>query len=303
MPRSHYTFLNAIFLYKTTNEAEWITLPCSDDHSKYNCCGIRFDGLGVCVTQRNTEHESVCHLKLVLKSPAITTENDQLTFEAACVAVRSLDLVPDCDGKDTTHALEYSRTLPLALIGDTIIAVTLYDLNGTCDGTETLEQQELIQLIPSLIKQGFRKWSARHRNGSSESITQPETRSAPVSNSGQIVTSRAIIPNTRQPRKLRKPNAQPDSPSSPSADSPGAEQLARKPTLEQRLKTHQIEVTTTELRLRQRLEDDRHAMVRAVTRPVTEAINREFDRVVEEALKEHRARAEFIFWKIVADDG
>ena len=69
------------------------------------------------------------------------------------------------------------------------------------------------------------------------------------------------------------------------------------------MKAHQIEVTTTELRLRQRLEDDRHTMLRAVTRPITEAVNREFDRIVDEALKEHRARAETIMGKIVAEDG
>ena len=56
-----------------------------------------------------------------------------------------------------------------------------------------------------------------------------------------------------------------------------------------------------ELWIRQRLEDDRHAMLNQVTRPVTEAINHEFDRMMEEALKEHRARATIIMGKIVAE--
>ena len=67
------------------------------------------------------------------------------------------------------------------------------------------------------------------------------------------------------------------------------------------MKAHQIDVTTTELWMRQQLEDDRHAMLNHVTRPVTEAINHEFDRMVEEALKEHRARAMVIMGKIAAE--
>ena len=329
--RPHCTFSNAIFLYKTTNEGGWITLPCSEHRSKYNCCGIRFDGFGVSVTQKSTEHGSACHLKFILKSPVITTENDQLTVEATCVGVSSPDLVSDGNGKDRSHAFEHSRTLPLALIGDTVVAVTLYDLTGSHEGTETLKQEELIELIPSLIEQGFQGWSARHTNGSSESptqaeirnatasntdtmtpstrhtngssesTTQPEIRNATVSNTGQTMTPRTAIPRSRHPKKRYNPNAQTYHPSLPSAGSHGIGQVAGKPTLEQRLKAHQMEVTATELWIRQRLEDDRHAMLNQVTRPVTEAINHEFDRMMEEALKEHRARATIIMGKIVAE--
>ena len=301
--RPHYTFSNAIFLYKTTNEGGWITLPCSEHQSKYNCCGIRFDGSGVCVTQKNAEHESVCHLNLILKSPVITTENDQLTVEAACVGMSSPDLVSDGNGKDRAHALEHSRTLPLALIGDTIAAVTLYDLAGTHEVTETLKQQELIQLIPSLIEQGFQGWSARHTNGSSDLATQPEIHNDTVSNTGQTMTPRTAIPRTRHPKKRYNPNAQSYHPSLLPAGTHGTEQVARIPTLEQRLEAHQIEVTTSESWMRQRLEDDRHAMLNRVTRPITEAINHEFDRMMEEAVREHRARAMLIMGNIVAEYG
>ena len=332
--RPHYTFSNAIFLYKTTNEGRWITLPCSEHQSKYNCCGVRFDGFGVCVTQKNAEHESVCHLNLILKSPVITTEKDQLTVEAACVGMSSPDLVSDGNGKDGAHALEHSRTLPLALIGDTIVGVTLYNLAGTHEGTEMLEQQELIQLIPSLIEQGFQGWSARHTNGSygstpqpeipnipvskpgatetpstqdtngfSESTTQPEIRNATAANTGQTMTPRTAIPQYRHHRRRYNPNAQSYQPSSPSAGTHGTEEVARTPTLLQRLEAHQIEVTTAELWMRQRLESDRYAILDNVTRPVIEAINHEFDRMAEEALSEHQARGMAIQENIVAEYG
>ena len=321
--RPDCTFSNAIFLYKTSNEGEWIALPGSELHSEYNCCGIKFDGLGVCVTQKNTEHESVCHLNLILKSPVITTENDQLTVKAACVELGSPHVVSNGNGKDRSHALEHSRTLPLALIGDTIVAVTLVDLTGTREGTEKLKQEELIQLISSLIEKGFQGWSARHTNGSSESTTQPEIRNATVSNTvhtngssesatqpeirnatvsntRQAMTPRTAIPRTRHANRRYNPNAQPYQPS-PSAGSHGTEQAARRPTLLQRLEEHQVLFGRMELWLRQRWEDDRNAMLHNVTRSMIEAINREFDRLTDQAVQEHRARATMITNNISAD--
>ena len=326
----HYTFSNAIFLYKTTNDGEWTTPPCSEHHSKYNCCDIRFDDFGVCVTQRNTEHEIVCHLKLVLQSPIITTENNQFTVEAACVGIRSLDLVPYRNGK-SAHALEHLETLPLALIRDTIIAVTLIDLTGTPEGTEMLAQQELIQLIPSLIEQGFQGWSARgtngssestsqpeirngtvfnieqtitpgtrHTNGSSESATQPEIRNETVSNTEQTMTPKTAIPRYRHPQRRYSSNAQSYESSRPSVGSHGTEQVARHPTLEERLEAHHFGVTTVESWLMQRLEDGRLAMLND-TGPITEAINHHFDRMVEVTLQEHWARATIIRRHIVAE--
>ena len=68
-----------------------------------------------------------------------------------------------------------------------------------------------------------------------------------------------------------------------------------------RLEAHQVESTNMELWLVERWENDRHVMLNNVTRATAEAINHHFDRKVDEAVQEHRAKATMITEDISAE--
>lgn len=261
------------FLYKTAVEAEWIRLPSPIDDWKHNCC-IKFDR-GVMLTQKHLGRGSMCHVKLILEPPTIKTEEDQLTIEATCVVVGD----PICSaydlrkGKAKATAIEHAKTLPLALLEKTIVAVKLRNLSGKSidrQGAGTPDNKKLGERIWALIDRGYRAAGV----------------AAPTDASG-----------ASQAKKLY--TVLPGPANGSSASGGPCEKPADTRPLKERLQAHRLAMEEGEVRLRQGLEDDRQAFLRAVTT----AFNAEWDQKVAAAVAKHRARSAATMDKVVAEGG
>lgn len=218
-----FTIPRAIFLYKTANEDQWTRLQSPIDGSKYNCHDISFDR-GVFISQKY--HATICSIELVLKPPTIKTENDQITVEAACVAVGNPRFLVSytCKNKEkAVHQVEF-ETLPLALLDKNITLVRLMFDEGR-GATEKVDSHELGKWIRASIDHGYHAMGAEQTN---------------ASGLGQTKKLCTVPPG-------------------PSNDS--SEVSAAKPTLEQRLQVHEWKAEQGELHLRQVFEEERQSML------------------------------------------
>ncbi len=172
-----FNFIKGDFLYRTANEAEWTRLESPIGNFIFNCWDIVFDS-GVILTQKNYHDGSKCSLKLILKSPVINTEHDQAIIEASCVEVGSPSITAfDNNKTDQAEALEFAKTLPLALLNRKITAVKLRNLIALKggQGVERPDRQELqtasreeLHKIRALIEHDYRAMCAAQTNNGSE---------------------------------------------------------------------------------------------------------------------------------------
>ena len=206
---------------------------------------------------------SMCHVKLILEPPTIKTEEDQLTIEATCVVVGD----PICSaydqrkGEAKATAIEHAKTLPLALLEKTIVAVKLRNLSGKSidrQGAGTPDNNKLGERIWALIDRGYR----------AAGVAAPSD----VSGASQANKLWAVFPG----------------PANGSSASGGpCEKPADTRPPKARLQARRLAMEEGEVQLRQGLEDGRQALLRAVTT----AFNAEWDKKVAAMVTKHRARS------------
>ena len=220
------------------------------------------------LTQKNYRHGSKCKLKLILKSPVINTEHAQATIEASCVEVGSPSNTAYDNNKDQAEAIEFAKTLPLALLNRKISAVNLRNLLVLKQRVKRPDSQELcnpntpnkptreeLHKIRALIEYDYRAMCAAQTNNGSEPGQTKELgiQTRPSSSSTAVFAHRP-------------------------------------PTLEERLQRHEESTAQGEVRLREDWEDSKQAVLRTATA----AFHDEYDKMAETAVARFRGQATWI---------
>lgn len=314
------------FLYKTGAKAAWTRLPPVVENKGPSMNSITFKS-GVLLNQRNFDHGSICYVKLILKPPVISIEDDQTTtVEGECVQIwgPTFDAYEHC--RDRAKAIEHAKALPLASLDETITVVKLANLKMKMgpQGGKPIDTHEVVERIWALIDRGYRALGTTQPNGSghrgkkklwtaepsaSSHSTETPTDKPRVPSSGSTDKSanrvRFLLPPPPSPPPplnssteennptnntrvlLPPPRPQPCPSPSPPTRSPAAPPTTTT-TLQQQLELHRIASVEGEVLLRQRMHDERQAMLRAVET----AVNDEFDRKVREEVAAFRAGTE-----------